>query len=90
MEINPAAQRSSDPDKDPDGMDTSLDNPPSDDRTTQEPPGPTEAGMVLQAEHASMPQQPREDTDVSKMSRPPGKTPSLGVSHALFADAVLT
>jgi len=90
MEIDPAAQRLGDPDKDPDGMDTSLENPLSDDRTTQAPPDSSEAGMGAEAEPASMPQQPGEDTDVLKMSRPPGKTPSMGVSHVHLADALLT
>ncbi len=90
MESDPAAQRSANPDKDPDGMDTSLDNPLSDDRTTSDPPDSSEAGMVAEAESASMAQLPREDTDISKMLRPPGKTSSMGVSHVLLADIVLT
>jgi hypothetical protein len=89
MEIDPAAQRLGDPDKDPDGMGTSLENPLSNDRTTQKPPDSSEADMVAEAEPASRPQQPGEDTAVSKMSRPPGKTPSMGVSHVHPADAVL-
>lgn len=90
MESDPAAQRSGNPDKDADGMDTCLEHPLSHDRTVQEPPNSSDAGMVAESEPASMPQLPREDTDISKMSRPPGKTSSMGVSHARYADTVLT
>lgn len=84
MESDPAAQRSGSPDKDPDGMDTTLEKPLSDDRTTQKPPDFSGAGIAAEAEPAPMLQLPRAGTDTSKMSRPPGKTSSMGVSHVLL------
>ena len=90
MEVDPTTQRTNDYDKDPDSMDTSLDPPLSHGPKTQGPDCASDAGMAAQTEPTPVLERPREDSDTSKMSQQPGKTPYMGVSHTFFVESVLT
>ena len=79
MEIHSTAQRGNGNDKDPDNMDTTLDNPISDEhRSTTSLGRSGETSIAVQIQPDSMAHQARMDTDSSTMVEPLGKTPHMG------------
>ena len=78
MEIDFTAQHANVANKDPDSMDTSIENPLSNERKSQQLENSGETGMSAPADHSSVLQPPKEDSGTLTAAQRLGKIHRMG------------